>query len=747
MAIALVANIGSSAGSGTTTTSAIDTTGASLLVVNRIGFSGGDLGVVSDNKGNTWVQLPRVTGSGGLWQFFLYCINPIVGTGHTFTITNGTACAIEVAAFSGVTGVLPFDQLSTFIDTAATIQPGSLTPANANSLIVTGVGIYNSGPTVSSIDSGFTITDTNPAGGNFGGSLAYLVQGAAAAVNPTWTFSGSLNLATTMAVFIEGTDVPPATPALIANTTVAVPVTATTGAIDTTGATILVAGVSWFGGGGVGVVTDSKGNVWTPLTAQASGNFNFQFFYAANPTVGSGHTFTLTGGNLGSLQIGAWDGIDSISPFDVENGAGVTTDQGQGGSVTPSSTGSLLLTGFGYENASNIALYGVDRGFKITDSQAAGFNQVGASMAWLAQTATTAENPTWAVLVSANLAICNAVFKKATPGQTIQVPAGSLAITTYAPTPSIFTPTVDIEVPTRAVIITTYVPGTPTDITVPVRALAITTYAPSVGGTRTIEVPVGHLTLATYAPTVFVGSLGVCAERFGPKIYFWEPSYLDRPEDTFLRATDWDAAGYQGLKFVQGLIIEADTEGQTREILLQGDQTDIETITINHDGQLEKPYSLNQPVLRHLLRLLPTDDAFWRLFNVRWVYEPAPEYAREWKTQGTDHDIPGFQFLKDGYIAHASTADITFNVTVDDITFTYTIPHSSGEYVKTYLVFDIKPSGRTTKGTLFTYELTSVNPFQLYQKDCEVRVHDWSGGEYLVKQPFGDISRVYGARI
>jgi hypothetical protein len=147
------------------------------------------------------------------------------------------------------------------------------------------------------------------------------------------------------------------------------------------------------------------------------------------------------------------------------------------------------------------------------------------------------------------------------------------------------------------------------------------------------------------------------------------------------------------------------------------------------------------------MRLLPTDNAFWRLFNVRWVYEPAPEYAREWKTQGTDHDNPGFQFLKDGYIAHASTADITMNVTVDDTVFTYTIPNSGGEFVKTYLIFGIHPSGRTTKGTLFTYELTSPEPFQLYQKDCEVRVHDWSKGEYVVKQPFGDISRVFGARI
>lgn len=250
--------------------------------------------------------------------------------------------------------------------------------------------------------------------------------------------------------------------------------------------------------------------------------------------------------------------------------------------------------------------------------------------------------------------------------------------------------------------------------------------------------------------TVSSSALGSCVERFGPKIYYWEPSFLDRPEDTFLRATDWDNCGYEGMKFIQGVIVEADTGGVTRQIKIQGDQQDIETIDVNHNGQMMNAYSLTTPYEAHMVRVIPQDVDFWRLFKLRWVFEPAPEYVYEWKTQGTDNDLAGYQFIKSFWIAHRSTADITLTVNVDGTDFTYTIPHSNGVYKKTYLLAGIKTTGKTTKGKLFTYELRSTDvatPFQLFAKDCEVKVHTWSGGDYTTKLPFGDIHRVSGARL
>lgn len=328
----------------------------------------------------------------------------------------------------------------------------------------------------------------------------------------------------------------------------------------------------------------------------------------------------------------------------------------------------------------------------------------------------------------------------------IKIPVAGLALTTYAPT---VVSGLIISVPAATLTVSTFAPGLVRNIPIPVRAMTITGRVPLVVKTVDTTVPTGSLHLSTFAPGVTFIHLDSCSERFGPKLYFWEPSYLERPEDTFLRATDWENAGYQGLKFVQGFILEADTEGDTRQIMIQGDQNDIELITINHDGQIQKPYSLNQPTQAHLLRILPMDTSVhWRLFHVRWVYEPAPEFAKEWKTQGTDHDIPGYQFLKDIYIAHNSTVDITLNITVDGSLFTYTIPNSGGQFKKDYLLLALDAAtGLALKGTLFTYELTSSAPFQLFQRDCEVRVHAWAGGDYMVKLPFGDTSRVNGARI
>jgi len=74
-----------------------------------------------------------------------------------------------------------------------TIQPGTLTPANNNGLLVTFVTSWNTGSL--SIDSGFTLVDQGSfvLYANYSVGSAYLVQSTAAAVNPTWTFSSPLS--------------------------------------------------------------------------------------------------------------------------------------------------------------------------------------------------------------------------------------------------------------------------------------------------------------------------------------------------------------------------------------------------------------------------------------------------------------------------------------------------------------------------------------------------------------------------
>lgn len=140
-----------------------------------------------------------------------YCANPTTSASHTFQTDDPDYPAICVAAFAD-TAVAPADQTSQATATdATTIQPGSITPAEGNELVITAV-CYE--VLTVSINGAFTITDQVSAlgGTSEGLALAYLIQTSAAAVNPTWTaagsptLGGSNDLAVVMATFksLEG---------------------------------------------------------------------------------------------------------------------------------------------------------------------------------------------------------------------------------------------------------------------------------------------------------------------------------------------------------------------------------------------------------------------------------------------------------------------------------------------------------------------------------------------------------------
>lgn len=201
-AIALVTS-GSIAGSATGgTSSALNTTGATLLVIVDACQNGS---TPSDSKSNTWHLAIDASPTGefsavDVW----YAWNPAVGTGHTFTNTPNYSES-QIMAFSGVqTSSDPLDSPTSSSTTTGT--PGSVTPTNNGSLLITGVKSDNPGD-IYTIGSSFTISGQTAfsTGVNFGGAAAYLVQTTAAASNPTWnvTPSGTFSeVASVQCVFI-----------------------------------------------------------------------------------------------------------------------------------------------------------------------------------------------------------------------------------------------------------------------------------------------------------------------------------------------------------------------------------------------------------------------------------------------------------------------------------------------------------------------------------------------------------------
>jgi hypothetical protein len=119
----------------------------------------------------------------------------------------------------------------------------------------------------------------------------------------------------------------------------------TTNAIDTRGADLII--VITEGGASGGALSDSKSNIWTPLTGQNTGP-TLRILYAKNAIVDASHTFTSNPSGGASLAVLAFSGSNLTAPFDVENGAQTSSGTTlQTGSVAPALDGELLVFAVG----------------------------------------------------------------------------------------------------------------------------------------------------------------------------------------------------------------------------------------------------------------------------------------------------------------------------------------------------------------------------------------------------------------
>lgn len=192
-AITLTASANTVFSTATVSTSAINSTGTSLIVIG-LTYRQSQGAHVADSKGNTWTQCTKYEGSGNqAGVVFYYCVNPTVGSGHTFSNTDGGGTSnfggISVFAFSGTATSTPLDQQNgKFTATvSATETPGSITPTGNGYVVLTTCMNYNgSAPTIPSGYTGFNWTTATA----FAGGCGYKIQTTAAAENPSW---GNMN--------------------------------------------------------------------------------------------------------------------------------------------------------------------------------------------------------------------------------------------------------------------------------------------------------------------------------------------------------------------------------------------------------------------------------------------------------------------------------------------------------------------------------------------------------------------------
>jgi hypothetical protein len=187
----LVAHTGASSATPATTP-AIDTTGATLIII----AAADDVAPsVHDSAGNTWTPLTLWDQGTTMLLRLFYCVNPTTSTSHTFTAV-GDLSGLAVEAWAGNAAVFDVENGNTATG-ASTIQTGALTPSHDGALIIAAAG---HGPFSATIDSGFTKED-EWAGGSRVVTMAYLLQGSAVPVNPTFTGDPAQNYAAAIATF------------------------------------------------------------------------------------------------------------------------------------------------------------------------------------------------------------------------------------------------------------------------------------------------------------------------------------------------------------------------------------------------------------------------------------------------------------------------------------------------------------------------------------------------------------------
>lgn len=206
MSWSLIAHTGVGGVAGGVTTGELVTTGADLIVLACTNYVGSGTVTVADSEDNTWDDTLGTSTVIGYFHLKLYfCASPAVSGTHTFSCTGtNTYSSIGVYAFSGAHATPKDVENGAVCDDQETLSTGSVTPSQANSLIVTALGWRSEQDASSpSINQSFTHTADDVTSEDFvheGLALAWK-EHASGAVNPAWSWTNAIDAATRIAVF------------------------------------------------------------------------------------------------------------------------------------------------------------------------------------------------------------------------------------------------------------------------------------------------------------------------------------------------------------------------------------------------------------------------------------------------------------------------------------------------------------------------------------------------------------------
>jgi hypothetical protein len=189
-----IATTGSATFSGFTS-SAIDTSTATLIEVTVFSYQGAPAPALTHSKSGTFTGLTeRISSSSTRVRKFYLLNDGSWGSGHTFTITTSHSAAYATAvirAYAGTNINFHSESSGGSGTTVTSLNAGSVTPPTNGALITTGI-CYQ--PTISALavtGESLAIIQHIPyaAGTTMGGAAADEIQTTAAALDPAWSWT------------------------------------------------------------------------------------------------------------------------------------------------------------------------------------------------------------------------------------------------------------------------------------------------------------------------------------------------------------------------------------------------------------------------------------------------------------------------------------------------------------------------------------------------------------------------------
>lgn len=176
----------------------------------------------------------------------------------------------------------------------------------------------------------------------------------------------------------------------------------TTSSINTTGANLIMVALTYHDSTPANI-SDSKGNTWNILTKEetTTPGAGAVIYYATNPTVGSGHTFTTTSHFCGVNILAVSGARTATTPFDQQNGAQQFVGSGttfQPGAITTSVAGCVVITCVTNFNGTAPT---IPSGYTSIGTYTTATAEAGGA-AYLILSGTSTENPTWSGMTNSN---------------------------------------------------------------------------------------------------------------------------------------------------------------------------------------------------------------------------------------------------------------------------------------------------------------------------------------------------------